>query len=208
MTNDQTDAGGRVGATATTAPPLFGRSPADLRHSASALWSVPLLCAGLCLVAACVLLPAADANRKLAADREQLRRDLAHADAQVAVNAGFLRQSAGDPEVAERLAERQARQVPAGADVLSLPGVAEATRATTAADMLRVPDPPAAAYEPPTGLVGSVCRDRRSQLYAIGLGAFLVAVSLVAGGQPADDRTAPPGGPPGPPLRPLGTRPE
>jgi hypothetical protein len=43
------------------------------------------------------------------------------------------------------------------------------------------PPPPAARYRPLTGPLGGICRDTHRQLYAIGLGMFMVAGALVLG---------------------------
>ncbi len=151
--------------------------------SAANLLSLPLLCAGLCLIAVCVLVPQAEANRRLAVDRDQLRQDLDHADAQLDVNGRFLSAATTDPEVAERLAQRQMRQIRQGSSALHLDGeLAGAPAVATVTDMLRVPTPPpVAAYEPPTGILGNITRTTHRQLYALGGGLLLVAVGLVSG---------------------------
>ena len=118
--------------------------------SAPTLLAIPALCAGLCLIAVCLLVPMAEGNRRLAVERDQLQLDLALADAQVAVNGQFLAAAANDPEVAERLAQRQMRQIRGGTTALHLDGEpATSTPVATITDMLRVPaPPPVAAYAP------------------------------------------------------------
>ncbi len=158
---------------------------------AANLFAIPVLCLGLGLIAACVLLPQAEANRRLAVDRDQLRQDLAHADDQLAVDGRFLEAAATDPEVAERLAQRQMRQFRQGATALHLDGETRTVAAVaSAADMLRVPTPPPVPrYRPSTDWVATLTRTTRRQLYGLGAGLFLVAVSLVLGGT---DRRADP----------------
>ena len=153
------------------------------QRSIGGLLSIPLLCAGLGLIAVCVLVPQAEANRRLAVDRDQLRQDLAQADAQVSVNGRFLNAVSTDPEVAERLAQRQLRQIRQGSTALQLgdrPG--SVTAVATVTDMLRVPTPPpVAAYRPSAGVVRDLTRTKARQLYGLGGGLFLVAVGLVLG---------------------------
>jgi hypothetical protein len=151
--------------------------------SAANLLSLPALCAGLCLIAVCVLVPQAEANRRLAVDRDQLRLELAHEDAQLDVNARFLSAAASDPEVAERLAQRQMRQIRQGSAALHLDGeAAGAPAVATVTDMLRVPTPPPVApYRPPVGVLGDLTRTSKRLLASLGAGLFLVAVGLVTG---------------------------
>jgi hypothetical protein len=163
--------------------------PAPVPSSAASFCSLPMLCAGLCLIAVCVLVPQAEANRRMAVDRDQLRQDLAHADAQLDVNARFLTAAATDPEVAERLAQRQMRQIRQGSEALHLDGeLAGAPAVVTVTDMLRVPTPPPVpAYRPPQGLVADLTACGRHQLYGLGTGLFLVAAALVlATSEPSD----------------------
>ena len=157
------------------------------RIDTSGLFAVPVLCLGLCLIAVCLLVPAAEANRRLAVARDQLRQDLAVADAQLAVNGRFLSAAATDPEVAERLAQRQLRQIRTGAAALHLGG-GEPTVApiTTAADMLRVTSPaPVPAFEPTAGPLATVAGTPRRQLCGLGGGLFLIAVGLILGAAPS-----------------------
>src|SRR5690242_14281732 len=39
-------------------------------------WTIPILCAGIALIACCVLIPQADANRRLIYERQMLKMDL------------------------------------------------------------------------------------------------------------------------------------
>ena len=152
------------------------------RQPITSFLAIPVLCVGLCLIAVCVLVPQAEANKRLAVEREQLRLDVAHADAQLAVNGRFLVGASADPEVAERLAQRQMRRIRGGTAPLQLDGQPGSAAVATVTDMLRVPAPaPVAAYQPPTGIVGDVAGSTRRQLYGLTAGLFLVGVSLVLG---------------------------
>ena len=72
-------------------------------------WTVALLCAGIAIIACCLLLPLAEDNHQLAYQREKLKLELVQIKQQVEVNAEFLRRVADDPTLAERLARRQMR---------------------------------------------------------------------------------------------------
>jgi hypothetical protein len=49
-------------------------------------WTFAALCMGLGIIAACLVIPQADANRRLVYEREKLRLDLAQVQKQIAVN--------------------------------------------------------------------------------------------------------------------------
>src|SRR5689334_19152265 len=63
-------------------------------------WTLPLLCAGVALIACCALIPQADANRRLAYEKQELSRDLETVEKQIAVNDSFLKQVGDDPTLA------------------------------------------------------------------------------------------------------------
>ena len=157
------------------------------------LFALPSLCVGLCLIGVCVLVPQSESNRRLAVERDQLRQDVEHVDAQLAVNSNFLAHGAADPEVAERLSQRQMRRIRGGTAALELDGQPRSASAVmTAADMLRVPSPPPVlAYRPPAGVVGDLTRTTHRQLLGLTGGLFLVGVGLLLGtgdGSPLAER--------------------
>ena len=140
-----------------------------------------MLCLGLGLIAICVLVPAAEANKRLTADRDKLNRDLSYVESQLSANQEFLNSAGSDPEIAERLAQRQFRQIRHGTSVLELKGLERKTASSPFA-MISVPPPPAVnEYHPLQGYLGDICGSTHRQLYAVGLGMFLVAMSLVLG---------------------------
>ena len=147
----------------------------------SPAWSIPLLCAGLCIIGVCVLVPQSEMNRKLVAERDKLKSDLAYVNEQLAVDDQFLQNVGVDPGLAERLAQRQMKQVRQGASVLELKE--QPTKSEMSPFLLvSVGTPPAAApYRPPTGMLGQLCEDPRERLYLSGLGLFMVAGGLVLG---------------------------
>jgi hypothetical protein len=136
---------------------------------------------GLGMIAVCVLVPAAEANKRLTADRDKLKRDLTYVESQVSANQEFLRIAGSDPEVAERLAQRQLKQIREGTRVLELDGVSKNVSPSPFEMVSVAAPPPVVEYHPLTGILGDVCRDKKRQLYAIGVGMFMVACSLVLG---------------------------
>jgi hypothetical protein len=154
----------------------------------SSAYTIPLLCAGIAIIACCLLIPAADDNHRLVYEREKLRRDLDQIQKQVSVNDDLLRalssDPARDPSLMERFAERQMRLVPQGASVLKL------QHATAPEDLspfllVNLPPPPALApYHELGGVFADLCRHPRSRLFIMGAGMFLVGASLVMGAGP------------------------
>jgi hypothetical protein len=147
----------------------------------SSTWPIPLMCVGMCIVAACVLLPQSEANKKLAAERAKLQRDLSYVQMQLSVNEEFLNRVGGDTGLAERLAQRQMQEIRQGSSVLELKGRRERLEVSPFQLLSITPPPTPAPYRPPTGIVGQLCRSARNQLYATGVGMFLIAVGLVMG---------------------------
>src|SRR5205823_8916109 len=95
----------------------FDPEPAETGGGA---FTIPLICLGIGLIAMCLLIPAADENRRLAYERDRLSADLEQLHKQVATNDAFLHRVGDDPALAERLARRQLRMVPEGTAVLDL----------------------------------------------------------------------------------------
>jgi hypothetical protein len=142
-------------------------------------WTIPLLCLGIAVIACCLIIPQADANRRLAYERLALRRDLDSVQAQVATNDEFLRKLAGDPTLAERLAQRQMKLM--RPDTRLLP-VGQGDAGTSPFDLVQVTPPaPMDPYEPLGGRVATLCYVSRTRLYLTGGGLFLVAAGLVLG---------------------------
>ena len=162
-------------------------------------WTVAALCFGIGIIACCVIIPQADANRRLAYERERLQVDLDSIKKQVATNAEFLRRVADDPNLAERLAQRQMRIIREGTRVLELkknkagaggPGRAAGTPAagaTLSGDVSPfhlvavAPPPPMPPYQPGGGRLAAVCYDPHKRLYLTGFGLLLMAAGLVCG---------------------------
>lgn len=152
-------------------------------------WTVAMLCVGVGLIACCVLIPQADANRRLVYEREKLKADLDSVRRQVATNDEFLRRVADDPNLAERLAQRQMRIIREGTRVLELKngGAGRPSRGAVNEDvspfhLVQVaPPPPMPAYQPRGGLIARLCYDPHRRLYLMGTGLMLMAAGLVFG---------------------------
>lgn len=142
-------------------------------------WTIPLLCLGIAIIAFCLIIPQADANRRLVYERASLRADLESIQTQVTMNDEFLRRLAGDATLAERLALRQLNLQRAGTKTLS---VTMRDGGSSPFDLVKV-TPPAAMppYEPVGGKLAAICRDTRSRLYLMGTGLFILAAGLVLG---------------------------
>jgi hypothetical protein len=145
-------------------------------------WTIPLLCAGIAIIACCMLIPAADENRRLVYERERLEVDLEQIQKQIAVNDEFLRRVADDPNLLERLAQRQMKLVREGTKVLELTGQSEQQDLSP---YLLVTLPPPAdlpPYHPIGGAFSGMCRHPRSRLLLMGGAMLLIATGLVMSG--------------------------
>lgn len=144
-------------------------------------WTLPLLCAGIALIACCVLIPQADANRRLVYERQMLAMDLASIEHQVAVNGEFLKKVGDDPTLAERLAERQMKVIPEGTRVLELKHENDGTGMSPFQLVSVAPPPPLPPYRRVGGTIANLCYDPHTRLYLIGAALVMIAVGLVLG---------------------------
>lgn len=156
-------------------------------------WTVSMLCVGVGIIACCVIIPQADANRRLAYEREKLKVDLDSIRKQVSTNDEFLRRVADDPNLAERLAQRQMRIIREGSRVLELkkpaaPGGRGAAAGSVMADDVSpfhlvhvAPPPPMPPYQSKGGWLAILCYDPHQRLYLMGGGLLLMAAGLVMG---------------------------
>jgi hypothetical protein len=143
-------------------------------------WTLLLLCLGLAILSASVLMPAIDASRRLRYEHEKLTADKDQVDRQIAVNDEFLRKMADDPQLVERLAQRQLRVIRQGTAVLSLSSDDDQPMSPFA--LVDVPPPVRMApYQPAGGILADWCLDPKRQMVLIAAGLFLVAVGLVCG---------------------------
>lgn len=160
------------------------------RKSSSSVWTIPALCIGIAVIACCILVPAADENRRIAYERERLKADLTQLQKQASVNDAFLAKLHQDPTLAERLAQRQMKMVREGTGVLKLNNSPDADLLSP---YLLVTVPPPAEmppYQPIGGMLAELVRPAKNQLYLIGLGLLMVAIGLVFGGNAPPPRSA------------------
>lgn len=163
-------------------------------RTVSGIWTIPLLCAGMALIACTLLIPAADTNRRLAHERERLRLDLDQMQRQITVNSQFLDDLKKDATLAQRIAQRQMRVVPQGMEVIPTSSLAGAEQVRSPFAMVTVPPAPVLPeYRPVGGLLSNLCRDPKHQVWLIGTGLMMVAVGLVCGSSesPPQSKTTP-----------------
>lgn len=166
-------------------------SHAELRGRKGSILTIPLICIGVALVAACLLVPAADENRRLAYEREGLQRDLEQLDRQIEVNTRFIRQLTNDPTLSERLARRQLQMRGEGVRTLDIEEPTDRFTAVSPYALLQLPAPaPLAPYEPVGGRLGELCRDPQKRLYLIGAGLFSVLCGLLLSSSSLRPRSA------------------
>jgi hypothetical protein len=147
-------------------------------------WTLPLLCAGIALIACSALIPQADANRRLAYEKQELSRDLERVEKQIAVNESFLKQVGDDPTLAERLAQRQMKVIPQGTKILELPHEPGGSSMSPFQLVNVPPPPPLPPYKPVGGTLARLCYDMHSRLYLIGVALVMIATGLVMGSTP------------------------
>ncbi len=145
-------------------------------------WTIPILCLGIALIACCVVIPQADANRRLAYEKMTLTTDLETIQKQVAVNEEFLKKVVDDPSLAERLAQRQLKQVRKGQLVLKMRE--EKQEMSPFAITAVSPPPPPPPYKPIGGVIANTCYNARSRLYLMGIALVMIACGLVLGVAP------------------------
>ena len=142
-------------------------------------WTILALCLGLVLIAAGVIAPQLDSNHRLDLQRMQLQADLDQLNRQAAINEQFLGRLESDPQLAQRLAQRQMKFIRQGQSMLNYKGE-PADVPVSPYSLVHVPPPPALpAYVPAGGTVGRWLLDDHLRLYILAAGLFLAAVGLV-----------------------------
>jgi hypothetical protein len=161
-------------------PELVGAAPV-----AGGMWTIPMLCLGLAIIACCILIPQADYNRHLVYEREKLRRDAEAITQQVKVNDEFLRKLADDATLAERLAQRQMKIVRQGTRVLDLTSRGYEETEMSPFQLVTVPPPePLPPFQSRGGALTQACLNPHTRLYLIGGSLILMASGLVLGYAP------------------------
>jgi len=108
-----------------------------------------------------------------------LLADLDQINQQFAINDQFLARLESDPQLAQRLAQRQMRFVRQGESLLVYKGQASQTE-NSPYSLVHLPPPQALpAYVPAGGAVGQWLLDSHCRLYCLAAGLFLAAVGLV-----------------------------
>lgn len=163
----------------------FTNTASPVPTSFSEGWTVVLVCLGVAIIAACVLIPQMDENGRLFHETRRLKTDLAHLHEQVAVNEDFLKRLGQDPVLAERVAQRQLNYVRPGSQTLDLPGEGRFVDSSPFV-LTTVPKPESIGeFQPRGGKLMNWCRDARTRLYLMGAAMLMLAVGLVWGSNPA-----------------------
>jgi hypothetical protein len=146
----------------------------------------------MAIIACCLLIPAADENRRLAYEREKLRMDLDQIQQQISINDDFLHRVNDDPNLLERLAQRQMKLVRQGTNVLEIKH--DSSHEDLSPYLLVTLPPPAELppYRSIGGVFSDMCRHPRSQLLLMGLAMLLVATGLVLGSTARGQACSPP----------------
>ncbi len=163
---------------------LFHSAYAIKRPFDSSAWTIPLMCVGIGIIACCVLLPAANDNRRLLAQTQYLQADLDQIKQQITINDQFLKSVADDPTLLERLAARQMKMVREGESVLPMKNTS-AHAEMSPYSLVNLPPPPAKVEDHPVGgLLGELVDSPRTRLFAMGAALLLMATGLVMGANP------------------------
>jgi hypothetical protein len=153
----------------------------DYTEDRAGAWTLPMLFAGLALIACAIIIPATEENRQLVWEREKLKRDLVQINTQIEVNDEFLKRVVDDSTLLERLAQRQMKLIREGTSVLEISSTDDVNHVSPF-QLLTLPPPPALApYEPKGGRLSAWARQSRTRLLMTGAGLMLVACGLVLG---------------------------
>src|SRR5437868_4951264 len=104
--------------TCEASDPVSGQAPID--EGGHHGWTLILICAGIGLLACCLLIPQTDENRRLVYETQKLKGELDYLQKQVEVNDQFVKRVGEDPILAERLAQRQMKFIREGASIVPL----------------------------------------------------------------------------------------
>jgi hypothetical protein len=176
-----------------TATEVDGEAVEPSSPSGGGLFTIPLIALGIGIIAMCLLIPAADENRRLAYERDKLQLDLEHLKHQAATNEAFLKNIANDPTLAERLARRQMKMVPQGTSVLELKSQKNEAEMSPFVLTTVPPPEPLPPYRPVGGFLADACRHPKTQLYLIGAGMMMIACGVVMGRDPGNELNEPVG---------------
>ena len=163
-------------------------APVISRPRSGGWWTIPLLSIGICLIACPMIIGQVEENRQLAWQRNKMQVYMDHFQQQLDLNQQFVDRLEKDPNLAERLAQRQMKMVRPGAAVLEL-NDGKSSEDTSPFRLVNIPPPPVLKpYQPAHGVLSILFGNARVRLYTYGLGAFLIAVGLIMGG--SDGKTA------------------
>ena len=158
-----------------------GEGPTTSVATTGGGWTIPILCLGIAIIAACLLVPLADENRHLVYERRRLELDVAQIQNQVAVNDLFLKRLGDDATLSERLAQRQMKMIRQRTRVVDLDGDASKPEMSPYMLVSVPPPPPLPAYHPVGGFLTMFCLAGIPRIFLVGIGLMLCAGGLVMG---------------------------
>lgn len=140
------------------------------------------------MIACPLIIGQMEENRQLAWQRDKMQIYMNHFQKQLDLNQQFVDKLEKDPNLAERVAQRQMKLVRQGAAVLEL-NEGKTADDTSPFRLVNIPPPPnLKPYKPAGGVMNILFGNPRVRLYTYGLGAFLIAIGLIMGG--SDGKTA------------------
>jgi len=173
------------------APSAIALPPAATSSSDSgAWWTIPLLCIGICMIGCALVIGQVESNRQLAWQRNKLKQDYEFLQRQTTVYEEFLKDIQSNPTLAERLAQRQMKEVRQGTAVLDVPALGRQDDRNPFALVNIAPPPPLLPYQPRPSVLGWLCGTEQRRLIMTAMGLFLVAAGLVLGGPTEVRKTA------------------
>lgn len=174
--------------------------PVVVQPSTGAWWTIPMVCVGLGIVACALIIGQVEENRRVAWQRNKLKSDVEYFQKQIRKNDEFIKRIQTDPNLAERLAQLQMRQVREGLAILEVPGLPHQNDRNPFQLATIPPPPPFEPYKPRGDLLTQAFIDQRTgqvaprkALCGIGFGLMLVAIGLVMGGPNDEARPEPDG---------------
>ncbi len=160
--------------------PLGAQAPLSRKYT-GAWWTLPLLTAGIGLIACAMIVGQVDQNRRMAWQKNKMQQDLDYLQKQAQTNEQFVDRLSQDPNLVERLAQRQMRMVREGSAVVELKNK-DQSEISSPFRLVNIPPPaPVKPYEPTGGLLGNLFGSPRQRLWAYGVGTFLIAAGLIMG---------------------------
>jgi len=151
-------------------------------------WSIPVMCLGLGMLAALLVIPQVDQNRQLVRQVARLEVDLAHLEAQADANRQFIQRLSSDPVMIERIAQRQMNLIREGTEALRLDNDPAALDRSPFSLSKLPPPPPLEEERTIGGRLAALARHPSLQPWLLGVSIMVIATGLVLGATPRRPR--------------------